>query len=131
MFNIFLVVSSPSSLSLHFHVYHLLGGILPFFSFPTLACLTSSWWYLPLLLFPCTCMFNIFLVVSSPSSLSLHLHTYHHLLGGIFPFFSFHALACLTSSWWYPPLLLFPCTCMFNIFLVVSSPSSLSMHLHV
>ena len=39
---------------------------------------------LPLLLFPSTCMFNIFLVVSSP-------------------FFSFQALACLTS-WWYPPV---------------------------
>ena len=130
MFNIFLVVSSPSSLSPHLHVYHLLGGVLPFFSFPTLACLTSSWWYPPLLLFPHTYMFNIFLVVSSPSSLSSHLHVYH-LLGGVLPFFSFPALTCLTSSWWCPPLLLFPCTYMFNIFLVVSSPSSLSLHLHV
>ena len=130
MFTIFLVVSSPSSLSLHLHVYHRLGGILPFFSFPTLACLTSYWWCPPLLLFPYTCMFNIFLVVSSPSSLSLHLHVYH-LLGGILPFFSFPTLACLPSSWWCPPLLLFPYTCMFNIFLVVSSPSSLSLHLHV
>ena len=68
-----LIGPPPSSLSLHLHVYHLLGGILPFFSFPALACLTSSWWCPPRLLFPCTYMLNIFLVASSPSSLSPHL----------------------------------------------------------